>query len=136
MSGTSLATAGILDAIKLIEDASALIDPTKFAPVVAPDAARLLRLRELATGSGMLMVANTLAGYPSVVTKTIPDSTIVLGDWSQVMLLEWGVLEVGTDPYGVNSALFTKGLVGLRAIWTCDFICLQPKSFVKIASIT
>jgi hypothetical protein len=52
------------------------------------------------------------------------------------MMLEWGQLEIGADPYGANSALFSKRLIGLRAIWTVEALVLQPKSFVKVTSIT
>jgi hypothetical protein len=95
-----------------------------------------LRLREKVAGSGTIMTANDLAGYPAQVTKAIPDSSLVFGDWSQLLLLEWGLLEVGTDPYGVNSALFKTGQVGIRSIWTCDAVCLHPSSFVKVTAIT
>jgi len=136
ISGTSLAYSGILDAVKTVEDQSAMVDQLKAGFALAPTEARLLRLREKVAGSGMIMTANDLGGYPAVVTKAIPDGSLVFGDWSQLMLLEWGILEVGTDPYGVNSNLFKTGLVGIRAIWTVDAVVLQPKSFVKITGIT
>jgi len=72
--------------------------------VIEPDVARLLRAREKATGSGTVMVANDLAGYSAVVTKSSPDGFLVFGDWSQVLPMEWGIVEVGVDFYGVNSA--------------------------------
>jgi len=72
--------------------------------VIEPDVARLLRAREKATGSGTVMVANDLAGYSAVVTKSSPDGFLVFGDWSQVLPMEWGIIEVGVDFYGVNSA--------------------------------
>jgi HK97 family phage major capsid protein len=136
VSGSSLAYAGILDTVKTVEDLSAIIDPTKAGFVVAPDAARLLRLREKVAGSGTIMTANDLAGYPAHVTKSIPDASLIFADWSQLLQLEWGQLEIGADPYGANSALFTKGLVGLRAIWSVDCLILQSKSFVKITGTT
>ena len=136
VSGTTLAYAGLLDAIKTVEDLSALVNPESVGIVIAPDAARLLRAREKATGSGTIMTANDVAGYPAQVTKATPDGSLVFGEWSQILLLEWGILEVGSDPFGVNSALFTKGLVGIRAIWTVDAVCLHPASFVKVTSIT
>lgn len=136
VSGTALAYTGILDAVKNIEDVSGVVDPNKVGAVLAPDAARLLRARELAAGSGMLMGMNTLAGLPAQVSKSIPNGSLILGDWSQIVLLNWGVLEVGVDPYGVSSALFQKGLTGIRAIWTCDICVLHAESFQKITSIT
>ena len=136
VTGTSLAYTGILDVVKTVEDASAMVNPSAAGFVLAPDVARLLRVREKVAGSGTIMLANDLAGYPSQTTKSIADATLLFAEWSQLLMLEWGVLELGADPYGANSALFTKGLVGLRAIWTVDALVLQPKSFVKVTSIT
>lgn len=136
VTGTSLAYSGILDTVKTVEDASAMVDPTRSGFVLSPDAARLLRLREKVAGSGTIMTANDLGGFPAQVTKSIPDASLLFADWSQLLMLEWGQLELGADPYGANSALFTKGLIGLRAIWTVDALVLQPKSFVKVTGIT
>lgn len=136
ISGASLAYSTILDALKTVEELSAMVNPTNTGFVLAPTEARLARIREKVAGSGTIMTANDLAGYPAVVTKAIPDGSAIFGDWSQLLLLEWGILEVGTDPYGVNSNLFKSGLVGIRAIWTVDAVVLQPKSFVKITGIT
>lgn len=136
VSGTSLGYAGILDAIKNVEDASGLVDPTRASFVLAPDAARLLRSREKATGSGMILSGTDLAGYGAQTTKSVPDSSLLFGDWSQFVLCEWGTLEVGIDPYGADGGLFKQGLIGLRALWTVDALVLHPESFCKIASIT
>jgi hypothetical protein len=38
------------------------------------------------------------------------------GDFSQVVIGEWGVLELQTNPY----AQFQAGIVGVRALYTCD----------------
>ena len=46
------------------------------------------------------------------------------------------MLQIGADPYGANSALFVKNLVGIRALWTCDFGVLRAKSFAKSTAIT
>lgn len=136
VNGASATYGTILDAVKLVEDGNGVIDPGKLGFALSPTDARLLRAREMATGSGMLMTSNTLAGYPVVVSKSVPNGTAVFGDWSQVMLVNWGVLEIGADPYGIASNLFKTGIVGLRSIWTLDVVCLHPESFVKITSIS
>lgn len=136
VSGTSLAYTGVLDAIKNVETVSGLVEPDRAGFVIAPDAARLLRARERAAGSGLILTANDLAGYLAQVTKSVPDGALVFGDWSQLMVVNWGILEVGTDPYGANSTLFKTGLVGIRSIWTCDLIVLHAESFQKITGIT
>lgn len=136
VTGTTLAYAGVLDAVKNVENVSGIVQADKAGFVLAPDAARILRGRERAAGSGMIMNANDLAGYPAHTTKSTPDASLIFGDWSQMALLNWGVLEIGADPYGSNSALFKAGLLGLRAIWTCDVVILHVESFQKITSIT
>ncbi len=136
VSGTSLAYAGVLDLIKAIEDKSGIVDPTRAGFVVAPDTARLLRAREMASGSGMVMTANDLAGFPAFPTKSMPNASLMFGDWSQVVLLDWGALQIGTDPYGVNSALFKTGQVGIRSLWSCDVVVLHPESFAAAITIT
>lgn len=136
VSGSSATYGTILDAIKNVEDASAIVDPTKTGFAVSPTDARLLRARERATGSGMIMSRNELADYPAMVSKAVPSGSAIFGDWSQLALLSWGVLEVGVDPFGINSNLFKLGLVGIRSIWTCDSVCLHPESFQKITGIS
>jgi hypothetical protein len=41
---------------------------------------------------------------------------MLAGDFSQVIVGEWGVLEIETNPY----AQFQAGIVGVRALYTCD----------------
>jgi hypothetical protein len=136
VSGTTLAFSGILDAIKSVEDASAVISPASAGFLLAPDTAKITRSREKASGSGMIQPANDIVGYPVQVSKVIPDSSLLFADFSQIALLDWGALEISTDPYGVDSARFVKGLTGLRCLWSCDVCVLNPKSFCKIVSIT
>lgn len=136
IAGTSLAYGGVLDVITAVENGNGITEPDAGAFVIAPDAARILRGRERATGSGMILEANQLAGYPAHATKSTPNGSLVFGDWSQVVLLEWGVLELGVDPYGANSTLFKAGLVGVRTIWTCDLIVLHAEAFCKATAIT
>jgi hypothetical protein len=92
--------------------------------------------RDKAAGSGMIMDGYTCASLPAQVSKSCPDASLVFGDWSQLVLCEWGILEVGIDPYGADGGLFKKALVGLRSIWTIDSVVLHAESFNKITSIT
>lgn len=136
VSGTSVAYSGILDVIKTVENASGIVRLGRAGFVVAPDVAKLLRSRERAAGSGMIMNGCTLADFPCQVSKAMPDGTLIFGDWSQLVLCEWGLLEIGVDPYGSDGGLFKKGLIGLRSIWTIDPVLLHVESFCKVVSIT
>ena len=98
--------------------------------------AKLARTRETATGGGMMMVANDLAGYPAVVSQGASPNTMTFGDWSQLCLLEYSMLEISTDPFGVNSTLFKSGMVGIRCLWSVDALVLNPSSFVVSGALS
>ena len=135
-SGTSLAWTGVLNMIETVETASALISPDSAGFAVAPGAAELLRGREKATGSGFIMAEGKIAGFKAIVSAGVPSGTMVFGDWQSVILPTWGVLEIGTDPYGASGALFKSGMVGVRALWSVDVALLRPASFCVASSIT
>ena len=135
--GASLGWAGVLDAVEDVEENNGIVVPERSGWVVSPGVARLLRAREKIVDTGQfIMSGNSLADYRGLPTNSVPAAMLLFGDWSSILLLEWGSLEISTDPYGTNSSLFTKGLVGVRAIYTIDVIVLRPKSFSKITSIT
>jgi hypothetical protein len=46
----------------------------------------------------------------------IGSGTVLAGDFSQVVIGEWGVLEIEANPY----AQFQAGIVGIRALYTVD----------------
>jgi HK97 family phage major capsid protein len=136
ISGTSATSATVLDAVKTVENASGIVRLVNAGFVMAPDVARLFRIREMASGSGTIMNGYSMVGFPCQVSKSVPDGTCIFGDWSQQVLCEWGLLELGVDPYGSDGGLFKKGLVGLRSIWTVDPVILHVESFCKITGIS
>jgi hypothetical protein len=52
VSGASLATAGVLDAVKIVEDLSGIVDPSKTGFILSPTDARLLRILVLRKEGG------------------------------------------------------------------------------------
>lgn len=131
VAGAAITWPGVLDIIYEVENANALVDPRRGGWLMPPAIAKILHGRERAAGSGFIIDDNRMAGYPAAATNSVPADTILFGDWSGVALLEWGALQIGTDPYGVNSTLFRSGLVGLRAIWSIDVVVLRPASFAQ-----
>ncbi len=131
-SGTSLNWGGVLNAIEQVETANAIVDPASTGWVLGAAAAELLRARERASGSAFIFDDNRIAGYPATVSNAAPSNAAIFGDWSGVMLPEWGVLEVGTDPF----SQFTTGVVTVRALWSTDVAVLRPASFAHISAIT
>ena len=73
-----------------------------------------------------------MVGYPALASNQIPSGDMIFGDWAQVVVGEWGVLEVEVNPY----ANFQAGVIGIRAIMTVDVQVRYPGAFYVTTSIT
>jgi hypothetical protein len=59
-------------------------------------------------------------------------ASMLFGDWSSVIVAEWGVLELEVNPY----ANFQAGIIGVRAIYTVDVGIRYPAAFSLATTIT
>jgi HK97 family phage major capsid protein len=66
-------------------------------------------------------------GFPGMASKQIAASTMLFGDWDQLIIAEWGVLELEVNPY----ANFQAGIIGVRAFMTCDVGLRYPGAFCQ-----
>jgi len=66
-----------------------------------------------------------MLGYPGIASNQIPSGDLFFGDWAQVVVAEWGVLEVEVNPY----ANFQAGIIGVRAMMTVDVGVRYPAAF-------
>lgn len=57
-------------------------------------------------------------------------SEVFYGNWSDVLVGEWGILEIMANPYGSG---FTAGTVDLRAMHSVDVAVRHPESFAYMA---
>lgn len=73
-----------------------------------------------------------MVGYPAMASNQVPTGDLIFGDWAQVVVAEWGVLEVEVNPY----ANFTAGIIGVRAIMTIDVGVRYPAAFYVLTSVT
>lgn len=69
--------------------------------------------------------ADGCCGYPGLASVQIPAGNIIFGDWAQILIGEWGVLEVEVNPY----ANFQAGIIGVRTLLTCDVALRYPQAF-------
>lgn len=77
----------------------------------------------------------TVLGMRAMSSAQVPSSTMLYGDWAQVVIGEWGVLELSVS----NSSAagnFAKGIVGMRAMYTCDVVVRHAGAFSVATSIT
>ena len=80
-----------------------------------------------------------LNGYAAGVTNQVPSnltkgsgtnlSSIIFGNFADVLIGEWGVLEILPNPYGSG---YDSGSIEIRALQTVDVQLRHPQSFVKI----
>jgi HK97 family phage major capsid protein len=74
----------------------------------------------------------TMQGFPAMASNQMAAGTMLFGDWSQVLVAEWGNLEIEVNPF----AAFSAGIVGIRAIYSMDCGLRYAGAFSYASSIT
>lgn len=96
-------------------------------------------------GTGFIAESRTmLDGLPLFSTGHIPQdfvkgtsnacSALILGNWAEMILGEWGTIEILVNPYASDA--YSRGNIAVRAITTCDVAVRHPESFVACEDIT
>ena len=70
-------------------------------------------------------------GFPAMGTNQMAAASMLFGDWSSVVVGEWGVLEIEVNPY----ANFQAAIMGVRAIVSMDCGLRYPAAFSLATSI-
>lgn len=135
VTGTSLAWAGIVEFETDVAAANALNG--SLAYLTTPAVRGLLKTREKAANTGIFLWGgmvgdSTVNGYRGEVSTQVPAANMIFGDWSQIIIANWGVLEIETNPY----ANFAAGIIGVRAWATVDIGVRQAAAFSRAVSIT
>jgi HK97 family phage major capsid protein len=137
VTGTSLAYAGVLEFQTDVMTANALVNPAASGYVATPIVAGLLAGRSRFTNTdtplweGGLM-DGTVAGFRGMSSTQIAAGRMLFGDWSQLVIGEWGSLEVDVNPY----ANFPAGISGIRAFYSVDVGVRYAASFSYSSAIT
>jgi HK97 family phage major capsid protein len=136
-SGTSLAVAGLVNVQTDVADANAILNPATLGYVTTPLVAQLLKARPDFVASTQpvwkgAIHQGTIEGVQALSTNQLPANTMIYGDWSTLVIAEWGTLMVEVDPF----TKFTSGIVGVRSLWTDDVLVQHPSAFTLISSIT
>lgn len=137
VSGTSLAYAGVIEFQTDVIGANALVNAGAGGYVTTPAVAGLLMARSRFSNTdtplwdGSVLDAR-MAGFRAMSSTQVPAATAIFGDWSQLVIGEWGALEVEVNPY----ANFAAGIYGIRAFYTVDVAVRYAASFSVASSIT
>lgn len=135
VTGTSLAYAGIIEF--QTDVATANVTPSRGGYVTTPAVAGLMVARQRFTSTDTpLWTGNIwdgqMSGFPAMSSNQMPAANMLFGDWSEVVLAEWGVLEVSVNPF----ANFQAAIIGVRALYTIDVGVRRPFAFSLASSIT
>ena len=137
VSGTNLDYTAILETQSDTLGDNALVDPAAVGYATTTAVASLLmsRVKFTSTASPLWegsMLDGQMVGFRVMSSGQVPDATMIFGDWSQMVIAEWGVLEVQVNPF----TNFKAGIIGIRAMYSVDVGIRNPVSFAKIESIT
>lgn len=135
VSGSSLGLAGLLET--QTDLAAANVMPLRGGYVTTPTVAALMIAEVLyANTASPAWVGNvwngSILGFPAMSTNQVAAGTMYFGDWSKLVVGEWGVLEIDTNPY----ASFAAGIIGVRALYSVDVGVRLPAAFTIASSIT
>ena len=135
VTGTSIAYAGIIEFQTDVAGGNALSSTCGY--VTTPVVAGLLKTRQRFTSTDTPLwqgniLDGTIEGFKAMSSVQVPTGDILFGDFNQVIIAEWGVLEVEVNPY----ANFQAGIIGIRALYTVDVGVRYAASFSLATSVT
>lgn len=135
VTGTTIAYAGIVEFQTDVASGNALMDNSAY--LTTPAVAGLLMQRQRFSGTDTPLWSGSVldglvAGFRATTSTQVPSANMLFGDFSQVIIAGWGVLEIETNPY----AQFTAGIIGVRAWATVDIGVRQASAFSLATGIT
>ena len=79
------------------------------------------------------MFDGTLVGFRAMSSEQLASGNLIFGSWDEVVIGEWGVLELSTDNGGTR---FNQAQVGIRAMWMVDVLVRYPQAFVVSTNLS
>lgn len=79
------------------------------------------------------MLNGTLVGFNAMSSEQLASGNLIFGSWDEVVIGEWGVLELSTDNGGTR---FNQAQVGIRAMWMVDVLVRYPQAFVVSTNLS
>lgn len=135
VTGTSIAYAGILEFQTDTAGSNALFGTSGY--VTTPTVAALLmqRVKFTSTASPLWegnVLDGSVTGLRAMSSNQVPSGNLLFGAFDQVVVGEWGVLEVEVNPY----ANFAAGIMGVRAMYSLDVGVRYAAAFSLATSVT
>jgi len=136
-TGASIAWADALNAQTDVLTSNAAGDGSSFAYVTTPAVAATLAARQgFCTNAPLWMGPlwqGTVAGGRAYSTTSAPSATIVAGNWSELIIAEWGS---GIELIVSERANFKAGIIGIAAFYTVDVAVADVGAFSVATSVS
>ncbi len=132
LNGEDLGWETITDFEGDISNANADFERAAF--VMSPTLRALLRKR-LKNRSGSDYVIGDdgrMCGSPTIASNCITDGYLFYGDWTQGLLIEYGILEILVNPYTEDR----EGMIRLRGLQTVDTMWGHPDAFAMSDNVS
>jgi len=137
VSGSGFYDAAFARALEFQTDiATANVYPVSGGYVTTPTvAATMMQKVKFASTASPIWEGNlwdgSMCGFAAMSSNQMSSATMLFGDWSQVVVGEWGVLQVEVNPY----ANFQAGIIGVRAMVSIDVGLRYAAAFSYASSI-
>jgi HK97 family phage major capsid protein len=79
------------------------------------------------------LLDGSLVGFRAMSSEQIGSGELIFGSWDELVIGEWGVLELATDTGGTR---FNSATVGIRAMWMVDVMLRYPQAFVSSVNLS
>lgn len=79
------------------------------------------------------LLDGTLVGFRAMSSEQMAAGELIFGSWDEVVIGEWGVLELAMDNGGTR---FNAAQVGIRAMYMVDVLIRYPQAFVYSVNLS
>jgi HK97 family phage major capsid protein/HK97 family phage prohead protease len=79
------------------------------------------------------LLDGSLVGFRAMSSEQLASGNLIFGSWDELVIGEWGVLELATDTGGTR---FNTATVGIRAMWMVDVMLRYPQAFVVSTNLS
>lgn len=79
------------------------------------------------------MMDGQLVGFRAMSSEQLASGNLIFGSWDEIIIGEWGVLELSMDSGGTR---FNTAQVGIRAMWMVDVLLRYPQCFVVSTNLS
>lgn len=131
VNGAGLNWPKVVDSEKLVQIAN--LDVATMGYITNPSVGALLKTREKVAGYPVFLMGEDrrLNGYRTEITNQAGAGYMHFGDWSQMVICEWGGVDVLIDPY----TLATKGQIRVVIFISMDIVVRYAGAFVITSGI-